>query len=279
VERGLEGKRHLLIVPDDALHLLPFQVLLTAPPGTNAREIPYLIRRHSITYAPSAGIFETLSGRSPTAPPRLIAFAPVHFGAVPSRETSLPGTLAEVDAIARLFPEGEATVHRFGEATKHAVLSTRFEEFGYVHFATHGYADDSDPDGAFIVLHGADGDDTLRPAEISRLELNGALVVLSACETAVGKVAAGDGVLGLVRAFVCANAQAVCASLWKVADDATARLMLRMYEHLRQGASNADALRRAQIDLMGDPSFEAPHLWGAFIMAGSGPRQRADAGA
>jgi CHAT domain-containing protein len=203
----------------------------------------------------------------------LIAFAPVDFGAVPSPETSLPGTLAEVDAIARLFSESEAIVHRFGEATKHAVLSTRFEEFGYVHFATHGYADDSDPDGAFIVLH---GDDTLRPTEIAKLELNGALVVLSACETALGKVAAGDGILGLVRAFVCADAQAVCASLWKVADDATARLMLRMYEHLRQGASNADALRLAQIDLMSDPSFEAPHLWGAFMIAGSGPRRRPD---
>ena len=311
VAQAFQGKTTVLISPDYALHLLPFQVLLTgrqpsapgpgrptaAAPGRERENaaaqsgdaipepatshslgpgIPYLVERYAISYAPSASVFFALDERRPQERPDrrdLVAFAPVDFpggeedGAAISR---LPGTLAEVNEIAALFRPEQVVLKLYGAATKQAALAKELSDFRYVHFATHGFASDDDPEGGAIILRGDSGaGQLLLPAEIAGLDLDADMAVLSACETAMGKVAAGEGVLGLVRAFFCAGARSVCASLWRVDDLATALLMRTLYEKLTvSGLSKPHALRAAQLELIRHPRWSAPRFWGAFMLAG-----------
>lgn len=304
-EYWLDGKRHLLIIPDGALHLLPFQVLVSdlsesvdshapEPEGESAsrsfgfrrmfgrvaprRSVPpYLIRNYSITYAPSAGILGALGADRqprPTARKELIAFAPVEFASGEhgaEQPSSLPGTLREVDGIAGLFESNRVVVRKFAEATKHCVVSEQLKDYRFVHFATHGFINDDDPDGSSIVLHGEnEASQLLRIDEIARLELSADLVVLSACETALGTVKAGEGVLGLVRAFFCAGARSVCASMWKVDDMATAALMNSFYKKIvTEGLSKTEALRASQLEMVGTDRWALPRFWAAFVLVGA----------
>ena len=270
VEPLLIGKRYLLIVPDDALHLLPFQVLLTQPSESRASgDLPYFVRSHAIAYAPSATIFDVLRQRRTLGHSQrrsFIAFAPVEFG---PEGVPLPGTLFEVDKIAQFFAKGDAVLKVRAAATKSAALSGDLGDFRYIHFATHGCADDTDPDGALVVFHrDAEGSCHLRAREVANLDLHAELVVLSACETALGTVSAGEGVLGLVRGFFCAGAQSVCASMWRVDDSATATLMTAFYGNLvTKGLPPVEALRLSQLQLI-DGQWSAPRFWGAFVLAG-----------
>ena len=275
VERYLESKRHLLIVPDLSLHLLPFQTLLTET-GSPGSELPYLIRKYTVAYAPSAAIFDLLQTAKPrmTAERReLIAFAPVDFPGESSdtRLASLPGTINEVQSIAALFDSGRTTLKMFAAATKQTVLTEQLDQFRFLHFATHGFVNPEDLDACSIVLRGnSESDPILRTSDIANLQLDADLVVLSACETALGEVKYGEGILGLARAFYCAGARAVCASMWKVNDAATALLMVRFYEEIvKNGRSKTEALRSAQLSLLDSGKWSAPHFWAAFVLSGA----------
>lgn len=305
VESWLYGKEHLIIIPDNALHLLPFQMLVRdhfGPTGANGaqptgesssrafglervfggaahdkRGLPYLIRDYCITYAPSAGILEAIGADRPrgaTARKDLIAFAPVKFAGqetVVRSLNALPGTLQEVDGIAGLFRSDYVEVRKFERATKRDAVSGLLNDFRFVHFATHGFVNDDDPDSSAIILHGGNEHDAmLRTDDISRLELNAELVVLSACETALGTVKAGEGVLGLTRAFLCAGTRSVCASMWKVNDEATAALMCNFYRKLVMGGlSRAEALRESQLELARTGRWSSPLFWASFVLVGA----------
>jgi CHAT domain-containing protein len=106
--------------------------------------------------------------------------------------------------------------------------------------------------------------------EIFNLKLNAELVVLSACETGLGKEVRGEGLIGLTRAFLYAGTPSVAVSLWKVEDRSTAELMARFYRHLKDGRTKAGALRQAQLDLIGDKKFAHPYYWAPFVLVGEG---------
>jgi CHAT domain-containing protein len=103
---------------------------------------------------------------------------------------------------------------------------------------------------------------------LEHVRLNSELVVLSACDTAIGRAGGGEGLLTLARAFHFAGARSVLATLWRVDDRASARLMKRLYEHLRAGASKTEARRSAQLTFIGDPAVADPTYWAAFTLSG-----------
>jgi CHAT domain-containing protein len=152
----------------------------------------------------------------------------------------------------------------------------------YIHFATHGFLDERFPLNSALALTmperpGVGQDNGLLQAwEIfERLRINADLVVLSACETALGKEMGGEGLVGLTRAFQYAGARSIVASLWNVADETTPELMKRFYTYLKAGRTKDEALRAAQIDLihgLGDAAANLdashPFHWAAFQLIG-----------
>jgi CHAT domain-containing protein len=154
------------------------------------------------------------------------------------------------------------------------VLKAPLERYRIVHFATHAVIDDRHPELAGVLLSflrsdGSPQDGFLRLHDIYALRLAADLVVLSACQTAVGPEVRGEGMVGLVRGFMSAGAARVVASLWKVDDAATAALMTEVYTALlRDGLAASAPLRRAQMHLWQHPRWQAPFYWGAFQLQG-----------
>jgi len=147
--------------------------------------------------------------------------------------------------------------------------------FKILHFATHGFIDDRVPAlSGLLLAPGAapNGDDGyLRLNEIFNLKMDADLVVLSACETALGKEVRGEGMVGLTRAFFYAGARSVIASLWMVSDQSTALLMEDFHAHYLRGDGVAAALRRAKLGLLKgkDPRHRHPFFWAPFVVMGS----------
>jgi CHAT domain-containing protein len=186
----------------------------------------------------------------------------------------LPSTQREAQAILSLVPPGQG-FHASGlAASKELVIQGRLSGYQIVHFATHGVVDTEHPQLSGVVLSLVDGqgqtcDGFLREHEIYNLELPCDLVVLSACETALGKEIKGEGLAGLARSFMYAGAARVMVSLWKISDLGTAELMERFYDGLlEQGLRPAAALRAAQIATVRRHGREAPYYWAGFVIQG-----------
>jgi CHAT domain-containing protein len=159
-------------------------------------------------------------------------------------------------------------------ASRRTALGPDLGQYRIVHFATHGVLDNENPglSGVVLSLFGKSGqaqDGVLRLHDIYGLRLPAELVVLSACNTALGKPVRGEGLVGVVRGFMYAGAKRVVASLWKVDDDATGEMMRRFYRGmLQEGRSPAAALREAQVSLWRQDRWKPPYYWAAFILQG-----------
>jgi CHAT domain-containing protein len=157
--------------------------------------------------------------------------------------------------------EGDATVLVRGDATE-AQVKRLVETVGLVHFATHGELSESDPlSSAVLLVPGAGEDGRLEVREVFGLDLHARLVVLSACETGLGKLSRGDELVGLQRAFLYAGTPAVVTTLWKVDDRASYELVRAFYDRLA-AAGPVEALRQAQLEALG--AFPHPFAWAAF---------------
>ncbi len=201
--------------------------------------------------------------------------------------TPLPHTAREVTEIAKLFSAGQARTYLGADATEERAKA-ELAGARYVHFAAHGLADPQVPADSFIALTIPEGlpagrdNGILQGWEIvDTLRLDADLVVLSACVTAFGPNRGGEGMMSLSRAFQIAGARTVAASLWPVADDSTAELMIRLYRHLLAGEPKDQALRAAQMELIAGEikvtaadgktvtrDFSAPYHWAAFQLIG-----------
>jgi len=159
-------------------------------------------------------------------------------------------------------------------ANRTLAISDELSKFRYVHFATHGYLDSARPDLSAIVLslvdqEGKPQDGFLRSHDVFNLKLPAELVVLSACETGLGKDVRGEGLVGLTRGFMYAGARRVIVSLWNVNDKATASLMQRVYAGiLKTNKTPASSLRAAQIEMWRQKQWQSPYYWAAFVMQG-----------
>ncbi|HEX3130196.1 MAG TPA: CHAT domain-containing protein [Thermoanaerobaculia bacterium] len=279
----------LLILPDGPLHRLPFRAL---------RADRFLIEQKPLHTALSLTVYAAV--RASTEPPgaaKLVAFGDPRFpkSAQGKRDLGpalrgfnwapLPNTRREVERIAQVYPG--ASLYLGDQATEERAKSVG-RDVRVLHFATHGYTDDRSPlDSALVLtmpeeLSAGRDNGLLQAWEIFEdVRLDADLVVLSSCESALGRELGGEGLIGLTRAFQYAGARSVVASLWSVADRVTAELMTRFYRHYAAGLPKDEALRRAQIELIRGPirlttskgqgmkmDASAPFFWAAFELFG-----------
>ncbi|WP_029633336.1 CHAT domain-containing tetratricopeptide repeat protein [[Scytonema hofmanni] UTEX B 1581] len=187
----------------------------------------------------------------------------------------IKGTETEAKAILKLVPSNNLQAFDF-DANYNWITNKQLSQYRFLHFATHGFADPNNPELSGIVLSlfldkQAKPADRgyLRLGDIFNLDFAADLVVLSACETGLGKDVNGEGLVGLTRGLMYAGAERVAVSLWQVNDEGTAQLMPEFYtQMLKQGKSPTVALRAAQIKLWQDSNWQNPYYWSAFTLQG-----------
>ncbi len=195
-------------------------------------------------------------------------------GPAPRRYDRLIYSAGEAEDILALVPAESAFAAIGFEANRDAVMSGGLADYRLLHFATHGVLNTERPGLSRLVLsqldrEGKERDGFVFAHEIYNLELAADLVVLSACETALGAEIRGEGLLGLTQGFMYAGAASVLVSLWNVDDQATAELMARFYrELLVEGLLPAAALRAAQVAISRDDRWRAPYFWAGFVLQG-----------
>jgi CHAT domain-containing protein len=256
----LEGKRLLLIAPHAELHYLPFAALLRR--GATEQ---YLIERYDLVQVLSGSAWVRLAQRpAGDRGEGILALAP--------RVRQLPATREEVAAIRRIY--GSRAQVLLGAAASERALRDGAARPGVLHLATYGVLNKHNPLFSFVELAPGGGHDgRLEVHEVFGLTLGARLVVLSACQTALGSgqladVPAGDDWVGLVRAFLLAGAANVLATLWPVEDRATASLMDRFYASLSSGREESQAIAAAQRTLLRNPETTHPFHWAGFALVG-----------
>jgi CHAT domain-containing protein len=186
----------------------------------------------------------------------------------------LPFTREEADAILSVAPAGQSTKALDFNANRATAMSPELSRYRIVHLATHGVVNTEHPELSGLVLSLVDEEGRpqvgfLRLHEVYNLNLPAELVVLSACQTGLGKEIKGEGLVGLTRGFMYAGAKRVLASLWNVNDSVTAQLMRRLYQGLLvKGMPPAAALRAAQVEMWKRKQWRSPYYWAAFVLQG-----------
>lgn len=295
----LDGHR-LLVVADGALGYVPFAAL---PLPGDLSDLP-LIERHEVLSLPSASVLAALrevsepqrasrrailvgdpvfSSFDPRVAPKVGAPHPSTDPIKGERGTPwerLPYSRREIEEIAaipRLAAAGEGVVTRLGfDANRDAVLGGALSDAAILHFATHGVIDTETPRLSGLVLslvdpQGSPREGFLGLADLYGLDLRADLVVLSGCETALGREMRGEGLIGLTHGFLQAGARRVMASLWRVQDRPTAELMVLFYRGLlEEGLAPSAALRQAQRAIRRERRWQDPAYWAGFILEGDG---------
>ena len=238
-----DGPRKIAIVPHGLLHQVPFHALFDGE--------RYLIERFQISYAPSAKVFSLCQRQASRGLDKALALSVA--------DPLIPAVADEARAVARHLPSAEVLTDR--QATLSA-LREKAPDCGVLHLACHGMFRADNPMFSALKLH----DGWLTAADVVELDLGGALVTLSACESARNQVLAGDELVGLVRGFLGAGAATLVATLWLVQDDTTSWLMERWYAQLRTGIERAAALRNAQLALK--EKLPHPYYWAPFVLIG-----------
>ncbi len=283
----VSAARRILVVPDGALHELPFSAL--RDPLHPSR---YVIEKTPLHVVSSVSLYAHLGASSAQRGPVGVvglgdpAFAGSAGAAdedaaatralkVGLRLGPLPAARRELEALRSLAPE-QARIWLGADATEERA-KTVGRDAQVLHFATHGFADEQFPLESGLALATPPAGDKDRDNGILQaweifesLRLDASLVTLSACQTGLGKELAGEGLLGLTWAFQYAGARSVLASLWEVDDAATAELMRLFYGHIGRGVPKAEALRLAQVELLRRRPTAAPYFWAAFQLMGGG---------
>ena len=272
----IDQREHLVIVPDDVLFELPFEALLSheTQAGATWSEQPFFGREHSPVYAPSSTVYLQLLERSGADFDRqLLALGDADYSGLDSAEPlePLPFTRDEVSRIGSTLEDGQSVILVGPTATERALKTALHDGSSrVVHLATHGLIDPAEPMRSCVALGAGDDDDGyLYSLEILALPLENPMIVLSACESALGRLERGEGVVGLTRSFLGAGAQGVVASLWPVSDASTATLMGEFYDSMWLEQSAAVALRDARRTLLEDERWGHPYFWSAFVLIGT----------
>ena len=196
------------------------------------------------------------------------------FNENPSVIPRLPFSRHEANAIAQLVGREQSLKLLDFDASRAAISQPQLAEYGTIHIATHGLLNSQHPELSGLLFslvdeHGRSQNGFLQLHEIYNLDLPANLIVLSACQTALGREIRGEGLVGLTRGFMYAGANRVMASLWKVDDEATAEMMRLFYTSmLQQKQSPSAALRTAQIEMQRKKSWAAPYYWSGFTLQG-----------
>jgi CHAT domain-containing protein/tetratricopeptide (TPR) repeat protein len=302
------SEKRLLIVADGELHYVPFDALPVPAivDRRSASTLDYvpLVLSHEIVKLPSASVLAAVRQTEVQSSEKMIALlADPVFSADDSRISKssvateeatggmdagkqaggprnklhfdrLPSTLREAQMIRDMLPQGQASLFSGVDANRELAFGTTLNGYRIIHFGTHGMMDPEHPETSGIMLsfvdrNGQAQDGVLRVAEIYDLRMVADLVVLSACQTALGKNVKGEGLMGLARSFLVAGSKSVVASLWKVDDEATTELMRHFYhglliEHLPAGV----ALQKAKLFIRSQNRWQSPYFWAGFELQG-----------
>ncbi len=246
--------KDLLVIPHDVLHYLPFQALLSS-------EGKYLIQDYPIYYLSSASLMQfTHEKRRAASGEQALVMGNPSLG---DEAYNLRFAEREAKEVANVYPK--SAVYLRAEASKSRAISLS-PKYDMLHFAVHAELNEEDPmSSALLLAPEGSGDGRLKVGEIFSLNLKANMVVLSACETGLGKLSNGDELIGLTRAFIYAGTPSIITTLWKVNDRASYELMREFYQHLKTG-KKSEALRQAQLKTMKE--FPEPFYWAAYQLTG-----------
>jgi CHAT domain-containing protein len=235
------------------LHYVPFQALLSAQGN-------YLVQDYPIYYLSSASLMQFTREKKLAGGERALVMGNPSLG---DAAYNLRFAEREAKEVATVYPQ--SAVYVKAEATKPTALSLS-PKYDMLHFAVHAELNEQDPMSSALLLAGDGKDDgRLKVGEIFSLNLKAGMVVLSACETSLGKLSNGDEMIGLTRAFIYAGTPSIVTTLWKVNDRASYELMREFYQHLKTG-KKSEALRQAQLKTMKE--FPEPFYWAAYQLTG-----------
>lgn len=260
----------ITIIADDVLNYIPFDVL-----SLSAESNDYLVRKYQVSYANSATLMSEASN-TVKKKGKLIAFAPKFEGvlktvpAIAERGDFGPllYNIEEVKSIVTYF-NGSAFL---GKEASISSLSKHIKDCTIIHFATHAVANDQNPDYSYLAFASDNKAlDLLYVKDLYGYTINADMVTLSACQTGIGKLQKGEGMLSLARGFSYAGAKSLVMTLWKINDQTTAELMSHFYSGLNKGKSKDEALHNAKLEYLNtvdDAFLKHPYYWSGFIISG-----------
>jgi CHAT domain-containing protein len=296
---------HWVIVPDGELHQIPFDALLNEAvlPAVDAEygSLPYLIKRHKISYHYSATLFlksgqqqkkasndNLLAGFAPVfsqsrkngnlfainfdsmvvARPDALSYLVTRDGKVLDELTY--SELEVRNILTALLGRGHIYLH---EDASEENFKKNIKNHKYVHIATHGFINNENSKLSNLAFSqpqnkNATEDGILYSGETYNLDLNADLLVLSACQTGAGQIIKGEGLMALTRGFLYSGARNIVASLWKVYDEHTSRLMVEFYRQIEAGKGYSTALREAKLKMIANPETAGPQSWASFVLIG-----------
>lgn len=257
----------VIIIPDAELSSIPFETL------KNGQTNRFLIQDKTLSYDFSCSLAFQDNNRNENLDESIFLMAPVEFDKHSKPLATLPGTEEEVREIKYLFVSKGKSAEDFtrSRAIEDAIADNS-KRYRYIHFATHGIVNSSKPELSCIYTQpSSENDGALYVGEIYNLTMPADLVSLSACETGLGKLAKGEGIIGLSRALTYAGAKNQLVSYWTVSDASTSKLMTSFYRHhlgLSSERSFSYALREAKLELIRSQQFADPYYWAAFVLIG-----------
>ena len=272
--------KKLIIVPDGILGYLPFELLLENEVDANGSfaDFPYLMKKYRVSYSYSATLLNEMSKRKIEPVNKEVLAMALSFKKASGEENStlakqfptIPYSLDEVKAIEDIF-HTKALLE--ADARRESFLKLA-PSYAIIHFSTHAILNDKSSEYSYLALaHAQPNTDTgrLYVSDLYHLRLNAELVVLSACETGLGQMQAGEGIISMARGFSYAGTRSIIPTLWQVNDKITARLVERFYLNLQSGLDKDEALRQARLVHLSETNgsrYVHPYYWGAMIAVG-----------
>lgn len=304
MKNQLTGIRKLIIIPGGKLHYIPFESLLTNSAVDNGfSDLPYLLRDYQISYHYHSSLIKrnkTVSGF--TQPVDFVGFAPVFTDGEDIQASSiikssifeylkglldyrsvtvdgksfvgLPYSAIEIRKIHQLFVDQKlkTTIFLNNESTEAQFVSIA-RQANIIHIATHGLINANNPSLSGLLFYDVTDttsidDGIFRSDEAFNLNLNADLLVMSSCESGIGKLKKGEGMIALTRGFLYAGARNIIHSLWKVNDKHTSELMVELYNNILNGQDYGEALHNAKLKLIAGERTAFPASWSSFVLIG-----------
>jgi CHAT domain-containing protein/Tfp pilus assembly protein PilF len=283
--------KEVLVMADQFLHYLPFEMLLNEIPDHDRfSSYPFLVKDNEYSYIPSLTLLQEMNSHKEDDPRNLLAVAPFSSDMESTdrqlmdhqyadRANPLYLTQYETVTISSRFQDKTSLTDYFSpqrselllgaQATYSRFSNSDLSDYDYIHFATHAFINEESPEFSAILMYPEEGNTgATYVGDIYSLELDANLVVLGACQTGLGSVHKGEGMIGFTRAFIYAGASNLAVSMWRVSDQPTAYLMIDFYDYIQQGYDYSDALRRAKLNMISTPQFANPVNWAAFTLTG-----------
>lgn len=287
--------KKLVIIADRDLFYIPFEVLLPTDEDKPYHELDFLVKKYEISYHASASLMMKTQEKASIHNNSFLGFAPVFkdnyklpdteravttFGKMSKVVRGIDGdeflplidSEYEVKGISKILGQTEQNQILLNQkATKQSLMSALSEQsYQFVHIATHGFVNFYNPtlNGLACYNESEKMGNFLYAGEVEAMDINADLVILSSCESGIGRIVEGEGLMAMSRSFFLAGAKNILFSLWKVNDEQTKNLMLNFYRNYQQQPSYSAALRQAKLKMLADPATASPRFWASFILFG-----------